>query len=74
MDQLEIAKIIVKHRVSYGKHYFDPVNELAFKLLEFVNPNPKKVRKVFSEKQLKIGKEIGMIIEIQPSIVTYKGE
>lgn len=61
---VEAAKILVKHHIAYGRHYFYPMNEIAKKLLHFANTTG--IRKAFTPNQIKAAKELGMLIEIQP--------
>ena len=58
-------KIVVRHERQWGNNRFYPVNELAFKLLEFTSYTEKSLRSTFTETQIKIAKELGFEIEVK---------
>jgi hypothetical protein len=65
MDEYN-EKIIVKFTRCWGQKRYYPVNELANLLLDFIDPRPKTERrkKSFTEEQIKIGRMLGMFIEV----------
>lgn len=63
-------KIVVTYKHTYGHHYFHPANEAGKKLLIFCDP--RRIRKVFTEEQIKLGRELGFDFEIKESTHTYE--
>lgn len=60
--------IVVQHKHMYGKNFFYPVNELAARMFRFCYSDPKNKRVAFTEKQIKMLREMGYEVQIQPMV------